>query len=134
MLRTTAIAGGLALVAILILLIGGKPLVSFLFGKQFLGAYSPLLILMLVPFLSVLSFPLPPMLYALDRPDAPLKARVVGTIAYFAIIAPFCWKFGVVGAALAFLLGNAATVVVMIWQLVQEHRRVRPGKAPAQAR
>jgi Na+-driven multidrug efflux pump len=59
---------------------------------------------------------------------------VVGTIAYFAIIAPFCWKFGVIGAALAFLLGNAATVVVMIWQLVQEHRRIRPGRTSAQAR
>jgi O-antigen/teichoic acid export membrane protein len=130
MLRGAALASGLAFVAVLILLLGGKPLVSLLFGAQFLGAYEALVILMLVPFLSVLSFPLPPMLYALDRPDAPLKARLSGTIAYFLVIAPLCWNFGVNGAAIAFVLGNATTVGMMMWQLLGEHRRVR-GARPA---
>ena len=129
MLRGTALASALALIAILILLLGGKPIVSFLFGKQFLGAYDALLILMVVPFLTVLSFPLPPMLYALDRSDAPLKARVFGTIVYFATIAPLCWRFGVNGAAVCFVLGNIATVGTMMWQLRGAHRRVRPRKA-----
>jgi O-antigen/teichoic acid export membrane protein len=131
MLRGTAIASGLALLAILILLFGGKPLVSLLFGKEFLGAYDALVILMVVPFLSVFSFPLPPMLYALDRPDGPLKARLAGTLTYFVIIAPLCWKFGVVGAAVAFVIGNATTVGVMMWQLWREHRRVRPARVQA---
>ena len=129
MLRGAALASGLAFVAVLILLLGGKPLVSLLFGTQFLGAYEALVILMLVPFLSVLSFPLPPMLYALDRPDAPLKARLSGTIAYFLVIAPLCWNFGVNGAAIAFVLGNATTVGIMMWQLLGEHRRVRRPRA-----
>ena len=61
-----------------ILLLGGKPLIALLFGKEFLGAYAPLVMLMVVPFLGIFSFPLPPMLYALGRPDAPLKARLLG--------------------------------------------------------
>jgi len=81
-----------------------------------------------VPFLSVFSFPLPPMLYALDRPDGPLKARIFGTIAYFLIVAPLCWNFGVDGAAGAIVLANLATVGTMMWQLRHEHRRVRPRK------
>lgn len=128
MLRGTALASALALLAVLILLLGGKPIVSFLFGAQFLGAYDALVILMLVPFLSVLSFPLPPMLYALDRPDGPLKARLFGTILYFVIIAPLCWNLGVNGAAIAFIAGNLGTVGMMMWQLRGEHRRVRPSK------
>ncbi|GAA3886191.1 lipopolysaccharide biosynthesis protein [Sphingomonas limnosediminicola] len=128
MFRVTALAGGMALIAILILLVGGKPLVGFLFGKQFLGAYEALVVLMLVPFLGVLSFPLPPMLYTLDRPDAPLTARLIGTVSYFLIVAPLCWRFGLIGAAIAFTLGNVATTSVMIWQLLREHRRVRPRK------
>ena len=87
------------------------------------------MILMLVPFIGVLTFPLPPMLYALDRPDGPLKARLAGMVAYFAIVAPLCWELGVNGAAVAFVIGNVATALVMMWQLRQEHRRVRPGKA-----
>jgi O-antigen/teichoic acid export membrane protein len=128
MLRGTALASGLALIAILILLLGGKPIVSFLFGKDFLGAYDAMVILMIVPFLSVFSFPLPPMLYALDRPDGPLKARLFGTVLYFLILAPLCWSFGVNGAAIAFVVGNLGTVGTMMWQLRGEHRRVRPPK------
>jgi len=129
MLRGAALASGLALVAVLVLLLGGKPIVSLLFGAQFLGAYEALVILMVVPFLSVLSFPLPPMLYALDRPDGPLKARLFGTVIYFLIIAPLCWNFGVDGAAIAFVAGNLGTVGTMMWQLRGEHRRVRGPKA-----
>jgi O-antigen/teichoic acid export membrane protein len=129
MLRGAALASGVALIAILVLLLGGQPIVSFLFGSDFLGAYDAMVILMIVPFLSVFSFPLPPMLYALDRPDAPLKARLFGSILYFLVLAPLCWNFGVNGAAIAFVIGNAATVFVMMWQLRQEHRRVRPGRA-----
>jgi O-antigen/teichoic acid export membrane protein len=125
MLRGAALANVVALLAIVLLLLGGKPLVVFLFGKEFIGAYQALVVLMLVPLLGVLSFPLPPMLYALDRPDAPLKARLTGTIIYFATIAPLCWRFGVMGAAVGFVVGSAATVAVMMWQLRREYRRVR---------
>ena len=125
LLRTSALATAIALVAILILLIGGKPLISLIFGKQFLGAYSALLVLMVVPLLGVLSFPMAPMLYALDRPDAPLIARIAGTLGYFAIVAPLCWRFGLVGAAIAYAIGNAVTVLFLVLQLRSEHRRVR---------
>jgi O-antigen/teichoic acid export membrane protein len=134
MLRGTALASALALVAIAILLLGGKPIVSFLFGRDFLGAYDALVILMLVPFLSVFSFPLPPMLYALDRPDGPLIARIFGTVLFFLVIAPLSLRFGVNGAAIAFVIGNVGTAGTMMWQLHGEHRRVRPRKSQAAPR
>jgi O-antigen/teichoic acid export membrane protein len=73
----------------------------------------------------MISFPLPYMLYALDRPDAPFKSRLFGTILYFIIVAPLSWKFGVTGAAVAFVIGVAATVALQAVQLVGEYRRVR---------
>jgi O-antigen/teichoic acid export membrane protein len=129
MLRGTALASVVALIVIVALLLGGKTLVAWLFGKEFLGAYDALVILMVVPFISVFSFPLPPMLYALDRPDAPVTARVVGSAVFFLTIAPLCLSWGVIGAAIAFVLGNIATVAVMVVQLQREYRRVRPPKA-----
>ena len=128
MLRGTALASGVALIAILILLIAGKPIVSVLFGDQFLGAYDALLILMVVPFISVFSFPLPPMLYALDKPEAPVRARLAGSAVFFVSIAPLSWQWGVVGAAVALVLGNIATALMMVVQLRREYRRVRPPK------
>ena len=125
MLRGTALAGGIAVLAIALLVVGGKPLMSLLFGKAFLGAYEPLLVLMLVPLLGVLSFPLTPMLYALGRSAGPLKAKLLGSAIFFGSIAPLAWRWGVVGAAVAFVLGQAVNVLTMMVQLRGEHRRVR---------
>ncbi|HEX6217807.1 MAG TPA: polysaccharide biosynthesis C-terminal domain-containing protein, partial [Sphingomicrobium sp.] len=125
MLRGTALATAVGLLLVGILLIAGKPLVSLLFGEEFLPAYSVLLILIAAPLLGVISFPLPSMLLALDRPDAPVKARLFGAITYFAIVAPLAWRFGVEGAAIAFVIGNVVLVATLIWQVRAEHRRVR---------
>lgn len=129
MLRGTALASAAALVVILLLLLGGKQIVSLLFGSQFLGAYDALVILMIVPFISIFSFPLPPMLYALDRPGAPVTARLIGSAVFFIGIAPLCWQLGIAGAAIALVAGNIATVSVMMFLLHREYRRVRTPKA-----
>ena len=125
MLRGAALASGVALIAILLLLIGGKPLINLLFGEDFLGAYPPLVVLMLVPLLGVLSFPLTPMLYALGRSDGPLKAKLIGSVVFFGSIAPLSWRWGVIGAAMSLVLGQATNVAAMMFQLRREHRRVR---------
>src|SRR5215213_2007103 len=124
MLRTSALAGMIALTAIFILFLGGEWLLRLIFGEQFVGAYPVLMVLLLVPLMGVFSFPLSPMLYALDRPDAPLKAKLLGTATFFIIIAPLCWKFGVTGAAIAMVIGSATTLLTLALQLQSEYRRV----------
>jgi O-antigen/teichoic acid export membrane protein len=125
MLRGAALAAGVGIVAILIMVLVGRPLIDLIFGMQFAGAYPPLMVLMLVALLLVVSFPFAPMLYALDRPDSPLFARIVGTLLYLLIVAPFTWQLGLNGAALAFVIGNAAMVAVLAIQLRNEYMRVR---------
>ena len=128
MLRGTVLATVAGVIAVLLLILGGRWLIDVLFGADFLPAYPVLLVLIVAPLIGMISFPLPPMLYALDRPDAPLKARLVATILYFAIVAPLCWRFDVIGAAIAFVLANAVMVLILMVQLRREYRRVR---APA---
>jgi O-antigen/teichoic acid export membrane protein len=125
MLRATVTVSGIAALAIFVLIIGGKPLIGFIFGKDFLGAYEPLVILMAVPFIGVFSFPLSPMLYALGRSDGPLKAKLLGSAIFFVTIAPLSWAWGVTGAAVALVLANLFNAGVMMVQLRSEHRRVR---------
>ena len=129
MLRGTALVTALAVLAILILLIGGKPIMKLIFGKAFLGAYTPLMILMAIPFLGIFSFPLTPMLYALGRSDGPLKAKLLGSTVFFVTIAPLSWTWGVTGAAMALVLANVVNTGMMMMQLRGEHRRVRPKPA-----
>lgn len=125
MLRGTALAGVFGLGAVLILIAGGQPLLRALFGAEFLGVYPVLLIMIGIPLIAILSFPLIPMLLALDRPDAPLKARLIGTLAYIAIVAPLSWRFDVEGAAMAIVCGNLVMVAVLVWYLRVQYRRVR---------
>ena len=125
MWRGTVLATAAGVLTGAVLLVAGRWVVDALFGAEFLPAYPVLLVLIIAPFLAMISFPLVPMLYALDRPDAPLKARLVGTLLYFAIVAPLAWRFGVIGAAIAFVIGVAAMVATQAVQLLAEYRRVR---------
>jgi O-antigen/teichoic acid export membrane protein len=125
MLRGTAMVGVIAVFAILLMLIGGKPLLGLIFGKQFLGAYAPLVILMVIPFIGIFSFPLSPMLYALGRSDGPLKAKLLGSAIFFITIAPLSWALDVVGAAIALVLANVVNAATMMVQLHSERRKVR---------
>src|SRR6476619_4672839 len=129
MLRGTAAVSMVMLIAIVLLIIGGKPLLALIFGKEFVGAYEPLVILMVIPFLGIFGFPLSPMLYALGRSSGPLKAKLLGSAAFFIAIAPLSWKWGVIGAAAALVLANTVNLVAMVVQLRTEHRRVRPKTA-----
>lgn len=125
MLRGSALAAMFGVVALLVGLVFGDPIIRLVFGDQFAAAYPVLVVLMLAPFLIMISFPLPPMLYAVDRDDAPLTARVVGTIIYFAIVAPLAWQYGVIGAALAAVIGTAVMVAVLVLQVWREYAKVR---------
>lgn len=128
MLRSAALAGIVAVALVLLLVVGGRPLIDLLFGKEFLGTYPILIVLVMASVIGIFSFPLPSMLYALDRPDAPLKARLVGSIVYFGLMAPLCLQFGVMGAAAAFVFGYAAMAALMIIAVWREYRRFRAAR------
>ena len=125
MLRGAALAGMFGVAALLVGLLFGDPIIRLVFGEEFAPAYPVLVVLMLAPFLIMISFPLPPMLYAVDRDDAPLIARIVATIVYFAIVAPLSWQYGITGAALAFVIGTAVMVAILVLQVWREYTKVR---------
>jgi O-antigen/teichoic acid export membrane protein len=125
MLRGTAMVAAFGAVAVVVVLLLGKWILATLFGPDFVPAYPVLLVLIGIPLLWTIGFPLMPMLYALDRPDAPLKARAVGTLVYLAIVAPLCWRFDTAGAAMALLAGNLVIVTLLMVQLRRQYRKVR---------
>ncbi|HET9811293.1 MAG TPA: lipopolysaccharide biosynthesis protein [Sphingomicrobium sp.] len=125
MLRGAALAAMFGIVAVALVALAGEPLIRLIFGEQFTPAYAILVILVIAPLLAMISFPFEPMLYSLDRSDAPLKARLVATGTYFLIIAPLCWRFGMQGAGAAFVIGTAIFVTLLALQLWREFRRVR---------
>ncbi len=130
MRRSIALALGFGAIAVLVMVIAGKALLSAVFGPDFTPAFPVLLVMLGAPLLAMVSFPLPSMLYAVDRSDAPVIARLIGTVAYFLAIVPLAMHLETVGAAAALVLGNAMMVGVMIVYLRREYRRLRPKRKP----
>ncbi|HZB69655.1 MAG TPA: lipopolysaccharide biosynthesis protein [Sphingomicrobium sp.] len=133
MFRAATLAASVGVAAVLVLALAGRPLIDAIFGEEFLAAYPVLLILILAPLLGMISFPLPSTLYALDRPDAPLRSRLLGIVTYFIIVAPLTLRFGVTGAAAAYVIGFAVMVLALITYLRGEYGRTRgPGSRAAE--
>ncbi|MBB3763639.1 lipopolysaccharide biosynthesis protein [Sphingomicrobium lutaoense] len=132
LLRGAALAAAIGLAAFLLLVIGGRPLIALTFGEEFLGAFAPLLVMAGVPLLVLISFPLQPTLYALDKPQSPLIARAVGVLAFLIAIFPLSEHFGLIGAAGAYLFGNVVMTAMLVGQTLREYRRIAPRgvKAP----
>lgn len=129
MLRSVAIASLVSGLFVLAVALFGKALLAALFGADFVPAYRVLMVLLAVPLLTIVAFPLPSTLYALDRPDAPLKARLAGTIAYFGSIVPSTHLFGLVGAGLSFVLAHLVMVGWLALVLGREYGRVKRARA-----
>jgi O-antigen/teichoic acid export membrane protein len=125
MLRVSAMAGTVGILAIAVVILGGRPLIGLVYGHRFVPAYAPLMVFMPMTLMGAISFPFAPMLLALGRPEAPLVAGVIGTLLYFVIVAPLTWQFGLLGAAGAFVIGYAAMFTVLGAQLLREYRRAR---------
>ena len=125
MLRGAAIAGMFALIAVLLVAVAGEQLIKLIFSEQFIGAYPALIVLIIAPLLAMIAFPMPAMLYAMHRDRDPLVARLVGTVLYLIIVWPMASRFGLAGAAGAFVLANAAMVLVLMVQLARQYRKIR---------
>ena len=123
MLRGMALAGAVGVVAVTIVLLAGKQLLALIFGEDFVPAYGALAVLMVAPLLAMISFPIPSMLYAADRPDGPFKARLAGVLTYFATVAPLSWEFEIIGAAAAFVIGYAVMTAILVAQVWSEYRK-----------
>ena len=125
MIRTMVLAALIGAVALLAVLIGGEWLLRVAFGEQFVEAYGVMLVLLGVPLLMTVTFPLPAMLHAVGKVNAPLIANLVGAIAYVALIFPMTDWLGLVGAGLAFLAGRLVMMMVMALAVVRERKRLR---------
>ena len=125
MLRTMTLSALVAAVALVGILLGGEWLLRVVFGHEFTGAYHVMLILLGVPLLMAVTFPLPAMLHSIGKVNMPLYANFVGAITYVALIFPMTGWLGLVGAGAAFLIGRIVMMLFMALALRRERRRLR---------
>jgi O-antigen/teichoic acid export membrane protein len=114
--RAGLIAGGVGLVVTLLVLLMGRPLLMAVFGKEFGDAAPLLALLSCATMVRVLAFAADPIMYALDRPSAPLSIAIVTNLIFVAMLV---WRLpvdGLIGAGWSYLvLGANAGLFSALW-------------------
>jgi len=121
-LRTGALAGVMGLAVVLLILAGGKPLIGFAFGHKYLAAYPLLNLMMFALMISMASFPLQSLLYMVHRQHVALVAQSAATVVYLGTLAVLAHLFGLRGAGLAYVIGNAALALFMLGPVLTSYR------------
>jgi len=130
MLRGTVLSAAMGLVFVAIVLIGGKSFIAVVFGAGFAPASALLAMMVFGLLVTMVSFPLGPMCYAVNRPGVPLRARVVATVVYLLTIVPLAQHFGLNGAGFGYVVCMLLIGLQMIPPLFHEYRlRIQPKAA-----
>ena len=124
-LRTGVVAGLIGLAMLLLVLVGGKPVIALVFGKKYLASFSLLSLMVWSLAISMASFPLESLLYMVGRQRAALVAQVAATTVYLALLALLTWHHGLIGAGQAYLLGTVAMAAFTLVPVIGSYRRRR---------
>jgi O-antigen/teichoic acid export membrane protein len=123
MVRGAALSGAMGLLFVAIVLVAGRSFIAAVFGHGFAPAASLLLLMLFGLMVMMVSFPLKPMSYAVDRPGLPLRAQLLAMIAYLLAIVPLARLWGLNGAGAAYVFAVMLVSAQMIPPLVGEYRR-----------
>ena len=122
-LRTGTVAGLIGLVMLLIVTVGGEPLIVATFGRKYLGSYRLLSLMTWSLALSMASFPLESLLYMVNRQRTVLLVRTAATLLYLAMLALLSAHDGIEGAGIAYVLGSVVMAASMFVPVIASYRR-----------
>jgi len=122
-LRMATIAGLVGLVMLLIVAVGGKPLIVLSFGRKYLASYDLLRLMVWGLAVSMASFPLESLLYMVGRQRVALAAQITATLLYLGALALLTTWIGLEGAGIAYLVGTLTMSTFMLVAVVTSYRR-----------
>lgn len=122
-LRVAAVAACIGFGVVLLVMVGGRPAVGFIFGHKYLAAFGLLQIMTWSLVISTAAFPLESLLYMVDRQRAALAAQTVSAILYIGLLFILCRAMGLTGAGVAYLIGTVLTALFMLIPTLTSYRR-----------
>jgi O-antigen/teichoic acid export membrane protein len=102
-LRTALLAGGIAATVLIILTVSGKTMITSFVGADYAAAYIPMLWLALAGLITVVAFPLEPLLSSTGRVKHIVMAQFLATIFYLVLILVLAKPYGLTGVSMATL-------------------------------
>ncbi|WP_260927578.1 lipopolysaccharide biosynthesis protein [Novosphingobium sp. 9] len=117
-IRSALMSGAMGFVILLVVILGGEPVIAAVFGKRYLAAYDLLQLMTASLIVTMASFPLESLLYMAGRQRAALFAQGAAAAGYAVLLFVLIHLFGVTGAGLAYVGGvmlNALFMLIPTW-------------------
>ncbi|VTT28400.1 Inner membrane protein yghQ [Klebsiella pneumoniae] len=111
-LKSACLAGGLGVLVALLVMVVGKPVISSVFGEQYLQAYHLIEIMLGAIVVSMLGFPQESLLFMAGKQRIFLVAQTLSSASYIVLLIVLSHFFGVSGAAYAYLAGQCLDVLL----------------------
>lgn len=103
-LKTVLLCGGVAFTFFAILVLWGQPMITAIVGAEYEGAYLPMLWLCAAGLITVLSFPLEPLLSSAGRMKSMILGYAVSAVSYFLGLFILLPVYGLSGGGMALFI------------------------------
>lgn len=112
--RSAMISGAIAIVLLLVVTVGGKPVIDLVFGKRYVDAYDLLQLMTASLVVAMAAFPLESLLYMAGRERSALAAEGTAALGYAVLLVALIHLYGIWGAGLAYVAGVCLKSVFML--------------------
>lgn len=110
-LRSALLAGAIGILVALLVVVVGKPLISFVFGIKYLEAYDLIQVMLGAVVISMMGFPQESLLLMAGKQRTYLVMQTFASASYIALLIVLPHFFGVIGAAYAYFGGQCFDVL-----------------------
>ena len=111
--RTSLLVGGIAAGVLVLLIVFGKMMIAAFVGADYTDAYAPMLWLALGGVVSVIAFPLEPLLSSTGRTKQIVFAQFLATLLYLVFALVLVEFYGLSGVAMATLVAVSSSTVIL---------------------
>lgn len=120
--RSALISGGIAVLVLLIVSIGGEPVIDLVFGKRYVEAFDLLQLMTASLVVAMAAFPLESLLYMAGRERSALAAEGTAALGYAVLLVVLIHLFGLWGAGLAYVAGVCLKTLFMLIPTVRAYQ------------
>ena len=133
-LRVGALSACIGIAVILLVMVGGKPVIGLIFGRKYLDAFDLLRLMAWSLVVSTAAFPLESLLYMVDRQRTALAMQTLSAALYLCLLYALTRLWQLDGAGIAYLVGTVLTGLLMLIPTLISYRdraQYRPHPHPA---
>ncbi|MFT4053824.1 MAG: lipopolysaccharide biosynthesis protein [Novosphingobium sp.] len=120
--RSACISGGIAVIVLLVVMVGGEPVIDLVFGRRYVEAYDLLQLMTASLVVAMVAFPLESLLYMAGRERSALAAEGTAALGYAVVLVVLIHLFGLWGAGLAYVVGVCLKALFMLVPTVSAYR------------